>query len=221
MNFSNYKFRCSGLSNLMVNSRSKSDPLSETTKTYLREIWIQETFNRQKPELTNAAVIKGTMVESDSLDLYQQVTGQTFFKNQKRLENDFIQGTPDVIAKDFILDIKSSWNIWTFASVDQKQATKNYFYQLLGYMWLTEKHQASLVYALVNTPDSITNEEIYKLTFKMSEEEAEKHRVNYEFDDIDPKLKIKQFDFSFDGEVVEKLKERIIASREFLNGLSL
>lgn len=219
MDFSTYKFRPSGLCHLMTTSRSKSDPLSDTAKTYLRDIWIEQTFNRHKPDITGHAAAKGTMVESDSLDLYQKVTGQVYFKNQKKLENDYIKGTPDVIGEDLVIDIKSSWSIWTFAATDEKSATKNYFWQVLGYMWLARKKKAELAYCLVNTPETIINDEIYRLSFKFGDEEAEKFRVNYIFDDIDPKLRLKTFSFVFDQESVDKLTERIGFAREFLNNM--
>lgn len=221
MDFSNYKFRCSALSNLMTRPRAKTEVLSETCKTYLRDIWIAETFGRIKPDIGGVAAKKGIIVESDSLGLYQNVKGETYFKNQQPVENEFIKGTPDVIADDFILDVKSSWNLWTFANVDYDLAHKTYFWQVFGYMWLCNKKKASLVYALVNTPESIANDELYRLSFKFGDDEVEKFRNNYLFDDIDPKLRIKHFSFDFDESMVELLKEKIVASREYLNGLSL
>lgn len=221
MDFSNYKFRCSGLKNLMVNSRKKGEILSETSKTYLRDIFINETYGRIKPELKGPACTKGTMVESDTLDLIQQVAGLTYFKNSNHLENDFIKGTPDVILSDRVIDIKSSWDIWTFAAVNDEVAKHDYFYQILGYMWLTGKEVGELNYGLVNTPDMIINDQQYKLSFKFDEEEVKQFAKNYIFDDIDPKLRFKRFIFGYDLEAVEELKIRIVAAREYLNNLSL
>ena len=51
VDFSNYKFRASGLVNLMTNSRTKSDPLGESTKTYLRDIFIKEVYGREKLDI--------------------------------------------------------------------------------------------------------------------------------------------------------------------------
>lgn len=221
MDFSNYKFRCSGLVHLMTNGRKKDELFGDTTKTYLRDIYIKETFNRERPDIKGPACAKGTMVESDSLSLVQEVTGKAYFKNQDRFENDFIQGTPDVILDDKIIDIKSSWTIWTFASVDEALAKKNYFYQVLGYMWLTGKKTGDLVYCLVNTPDELTEHELFKLSYSITDEEIDKLRINYAFDDIPAEKRMKQFSFEYDQVLVDELQTRIIAAREYLNKLSL
>lgn len=224
MNFDTYKFRCSGLANLLVDSRSKSDPLSQTTKTYLRELWIAEVYGREK-YITSKYMDKGITCESDSLDLVKTVSGKTFFKNQKKLENDYIIGTPDVIDDLFVLDIKTSWDIWTFSSVDADKAKKDYYGQLLGYMILTGKQASKLAYCLVNTPEDIVSYELYKLkasgSIKDTPEGEEEALKNYQFDDIDPKNRMKIYDFDFDKEVEKKLYERIILSREYMNKLSL
>lgn len=232
IDFSNYKFRCSGLKHLMVLPKTKqareNGELSESTKTYLRDIYIKEVFGREKPNISTGATKKGTMVESDSLDLVQKVTGQTYFKNNKRLENDFIKGTPDVICKDdLVIDIKSNWDIWTFASVDYKKARTNYYYQVLGYMWLTGKSQGELDYCLVNTPEELISKELYKLSFSIPGlleggiEIENELRKNYIYDDIDGKIRLKKFIFDRSEEDIETLMRQIIIAREYLQTLVL
>jgi hypothetical protein len=110
VDFSNYKFHCSSLGLLMPKSRVKSDPLSQTTKSFLNEIFIKEVFSREK-DISTPAMKKGTQVESDSISLVEKVTGKTLFKNNKQLENDYIVGTPDLRPGDdkIVKDIKSSW----------------------------------------------------------------------------------------------------------------
>jgi len=220
--FSQYKFRCSGLKHLMVNPKKKTELLSESTKTYLRDIYIKEVYGRDKGYQTISKFTqKGTMVESDSLDLVEKVTGQKHFKNLKELNNDWIKGSPDIILKDSIIDIKSNWDLWTYSGTDESKARSNYFYQVLGYMWLTNTKSGSLMFCLVNTPDVLIEDEIYRLKFKMDEEEAEKYRINYKFDDIPDEVKLKQFTYEFDDLAIELLKERIIASRSYLQEITL
>lgn len=222
--FSTYKFRCSGLGNLLCDPRSKSDSLSETTKTYLKAIYIAEVYGREK-YIATKYMDKGIACESDSLDLVKTVSGKTFFKNQKRLENEYIIGTPDVIDDLFVIDIKTSWDIWTFAAVDERKAKSDYYGQLLGYMLLTGKNAAKLSYCLVNTPEEIITYEMYKMklngAIKDTPEDEEKARANFIFDDIDPAKRIKIFDFALEQDVQKKLYERIILSREYMNKLSL
>ena len=212
----------------MVNGRSKSDILSETAKTGLRELWVKEVFKREKFDTTNKYTEKGILCEPDAMDLIEKVTKQTYFKNKEEFKNEFVSGTPDIILKpeSIVKDTKCSWNIWTFANVDESYAIKTYYHQMLGYMWLTGVTKAELIFCLVNTPEEIMNDELMRLSYKFpeineSEEKAEKYIRNYKFDDIDESLRIKSFIIDFKQEDVELLKERINAGREYLKGLSL
>lgn len=222
INWETYKFRASSVKKLMTKSRSKTDPISQTTKSYLSEIWIKEIFGREKP-ITTPAMQKGTIVETDTMELFQKVTGKTYFKNNKQLDNNYVSGTPDIIdnKNKMIGDIKSSWDLWTFSKVNEDQAKKDYYYQLLTYMWLTGFKKSFLTYGLVNTPELMVYEEIHRLTFKMEEGKAEEYRKNFEFDDIDEKLRIKQYSFDFCDIEVAKVKAKIIYCREYLSNLSL
>lgn len=226
INWDKYKIRCSSLPTLMTASRSKSDPLSETAKSYLREIWIKEVFGREKYDKANKYTDKGISCESDALDLIKTVYGQTYFKNKKSLENDFIIGTPDVIRDVSVTDIKCSWDLWTFASVDHDKAEKDYYYQLAGYMWLSSRTFGYLIYCLVNTPIEIIQNELYKLSFRYpeigtSDEADEKFTKNFVFDDIKPINKIKRFDFVIGDENIEAIKDKVIQCREYLKKIKL
>lgn len=225
MNFDQYKFRCSELGYLLTDPRSKSEPLSETSKTYLKEIYIKVVYGREKL-ITNKYMQKGVACESDTLELVAQTTGQKYFKNLKQLENEYITGTPDAWYEDHVLDVKTSWDIWTFGSVDENKAKKDYYGQLLGYMFLTDKKKAKLAYGLVNTPQEQIDYEMYLLKVKGlvkdgDEQEEEKALKNFMYDDIPAKDKIKIYDFELDESVLEKLIERIKVARFYLNSLSL
>lgn len=226
MNWETYKFRAHALPKLMVNGRKKSDPLSETTKAYLREVYIAEVYGRVKYDSTNKYTNKGIQVESDSLALYSTVTGDPIFKNVEGYENEYISGTPDVVKPNRVLDAKSSWDLWTFSAVTQDSAIKDYGAQMQGYMWLTDRPLAELFYSLTNTPDEIVAGEIYKLGFSMpglSTDQALEDMVrrNYIFDDIAPEQRLKIFTVERDEEYIEKIKQRVIDCRYYLQTVTL
>ena len=221
MNWKTYKFHCSALPRLMTNSRTKSEPLGETAKSLLREIHIKEIFGREKTDSINRYTQKGLLVEQDSLDLATKVLDTGFIaKNKDQLENDYIIGTPDVVKPE-TWDVKSNWDLWTFFEVDEDKACKDYFWQVFGYMWLTDAKQTKLIYALVNTPDHIVEDELYRLNFKVGEDKAEEYRKNFVFDDIPPEKRIKTFTIDWESEKLEELTQRIELAREYLGGLSL
>lgn len=220
IDWSTYKFHPSAISNLMVRSR-KVGEVSETTKSFLHELYINEVWGRIRPEsIANKYMQKGTMVETDSISLYERVSGLTLFKNNKQLENDYLIGTPDII-KPVIIDIKSSWDLFTFAKVDEKSALKSYYWQLLAYMSLRGVSHSKLVYCLVDTPDIITNDEMYRLSFKLPEEQLDAYKNNYVFTDIPEEMRVKEYDIEYSQEDVEKMIEAITNSRIYLDSISL
>ena len=114
----NYKFRCSKLGSLMTEPKAKKDLLSVTTKSYLDELYIRETKGREK-DIMNKYMMKGLMVEEDSISLVTSVTKKFFIKNQAQFENEWITGMPDLLPKEETVDdIKSSWDIWTFGKAE-------------------------------------------------------------------------------------------------------
>jgi hypothetical protein len=227
-NWNTYKFRPSSLGRLMTNGRSKSEPLGETTKAYLKEIFIEEMYGRKK-DISNKFTEKGILTEEDSLDLVTKHYGKLFIKNKEKLANKFITGTPDIILPKKVIDIKSSWDIWTFANADG--GNKDYYWQLQGYMWLTGTDVADLIYCLNNSPEHLIFDEqrhqMYRLglvdqegteAFIAMENEVEH---NMKFDDIPAEQRIKVFGFDYNPEDIERIKERVIISREYLSTLSL
>ena len=218
------KIRCSQIGNIMTNARSKKEVLSKTTTTYLKQLSIENVFGRKK-EFTSKYTTKGIEVEDKSIRLAEKVLDLGFiWKNEESFENDFITGTPDVITDDVIIDVKSSWDLFTFPHHDKELKNNMYYYQLQGYMWLTGKKTSYLCYCLVDTPDSIIEHEIRKKHWnKNAIEEIPEIRdfveKNHKYDDIDNKLKIKSFKIDYDENVIEEIKQRILECREFYNEL--
>lgn len=218
--FSGYLFRCSQLGRLMTNPRRKSETLSETTKEYLREIWICETYGREK-EITSKFLEKGTFVEEESLSLVTRVGGELLLKNKFQLKNDFICGTPDVVEPG-VRDIKSSWDIWTFAKADGKN--KDYFWQLQGYMWLAKAQTSKLHYTLVDAPLHLVVDEERRTAYRegviddpVACEEIER-RIGklMTFGDVEEEERVKTFEFSFDEKKISELQERVVEARKYL-----
>lgn len=211
----------------MTNSRVKSEPLSETTKTALRELWIKETYNREKYDKANKYTDKGIMCEADAMELIKTVTGVSYFKNKTTFENEFITGTPDIVDGKQIKDTKCSWDIWTFNGATEKSAYKDYYYQQLGYMWLTGGETAELMYCLVNTPEPIMNDELYRLSFRFpeingsDESKIAPFKRNFIFDDIPAPERLKVFPLAYSADDVEELKDKIFHARDYLAALSL
>lgn len=233
MNFNNILFRCSALGYIMTESRSKSDPLSETTKTHLIDVYVQNKYGRQS-DISNKYIQKGLMVEEDSITLYSRVKKTFFKKNDQHLSNAYIKGTPDLFTgleikqADEVLDTKSSWDIYTFFRVHTQPLNKMYYWQLQGYMALTGAKIAKLVYCLVNTPETIIMDEERKLLYRMNAgttenpdyiKACEELRISMIYDDIPMKERVIEFEIERNDDDICRLYERIAHCRKYLNDL--
>ena len=181
------KFRASSVANLMTDPKLKADKeaglLSEGAKIHAIDVWTSAKYDRRE-EVYSKYFEKGNQVEETSITLLSLAKRKFFRKNEVRLENEWIMGTPDLFIGDEIvrateiIDIKSSWDIFTFNRNKAKGVNSTYYWQMQAYMWLTGASKATLSFCLVNaTPDLITDEK-YKL--------ARAHRVSIE--DQDPQF---------------------------------
>ena len=226
--FENVKIRCSSLGKLMTEPKSVADKnagaLSETAKTMLIEGYAKAVYGREK-EVQSKPMKKGVLVEDDSIALLSRHDGVLYQKNEVKYENEFISGTPDIITDELVIDIKSSYDIWTFlANVDSK-INKVYWWQLQGYMMLTKRRKASLVYCLSNMPDHLVETEKYYLLKRLdviSEEspeyliEAAKLERILKYDDIPVNERVIKYDIDFDDSVVELVESKVKTAREYL-----
>lgn len=193
-----FKIRASASGKIMTNARSKTELLSETTKTYVQE-WAKEHIYGIRKEIKSKYLTKGLKLEDTAIDKAIEWLDLPFtMKNEKFFEDEFFCGTPDLIVNDVVYDIKCSWDAFSFPLFEKEIPTKDYFYQLQVYMHLTGCKKAVLTYVLLNTPDELTYEE--------------KHN----YDNMDRQYRIKTFEIEYSEEVIADLQQRVTNIREFL-----
>ena len=219
-----FKVRCSAIGKIMTSPRSKNELLSQTAKTYVEEqvllakYGIVKTFNSRYTD-------KGNLVEDESIKLASDVLDLGFIlKNDEHFSNDWVMGTPDVNTDDILLDVKSSWDATTFPFFATEIPTKDYFYQLQGYMWLTGKQKSLLVYCLVNTPLDMVQDEIRRAHWNANLLEESLDLIDevqkrHNFDHIPDNRRVKVFEVERDDEVIEQIKERVELCREYYETL--
>ena len=218
------KIRCSSLGKIMTAPRSKSEVLSQTAKTYIEELAKEHLFGIKKV-FKSRYTDKGNEVEEQAIELTEDVLGFEFLtKNEKYFENDYIKGTPDVITTSLIIDVKSSWSGETFPFFESELPNKDYYYQVMGYMWLTGKQNALISYCLVNTPENIVNDEIRrtawgKYEIEPSEETIREVQSVHNFNHISKDRRVKAFHVEFNEGVVNEMKTRIDECRKYFNTL--
>ena len=218
------KIRCSQIGKIMTNPREKGVRLSQTTKTYLLELAVEEKYGIHK-EFWSRYTDKGNEVEDEGIELVNDVLNLGFiYKNDENLNNDYLTGTPDVNTNEILLDVKCSWDATTFPFFETEVPNKDYYYQLQGYMWLSGKSEALLCYCLVNTPFQIVEDEVRREHWKQglideSLDVRDFIQKKHNFDHIPKEKRVKVFKIAKDESVIEQIKERIELARGYYNNL--
>jgi hypothetical protein len=201
--------------------------LSETTKSYLMEIYVTEKYGRKK-DISNKYIQKGLMVEDEAIKLYSTIKLESYAKNELRLKNDFITGIPDLIGDD-VIDVKSSWDIFTFFNTLNKDINSDYYYQLQGYLALTGLKTAKLAYCLIDTPETLIDDEKRKLMYKMNVATTEAPEYveacaelekNMVYNDLPLYTRLIEFTIERDEAVIGKINAKVQKAREYLNELN-
>jgi len=229
------KFRASSWGNLLSEPQTKADKeagkLSLTCQKELLKIYTQEMYGR-KADITTPQMIKGTMVEDDSISLFSRVEGDIYYKNTEHLENEWFTGHPDIykggsiLSAEEIYDIKSSWTVDTFIPKLIESADKSYNAQLNVYFDLTGAKGGAIVYCLVDAPFSVLEGEKRRLLYSMdviSEESPEYIEAANElerqltFPDIDYRERIIKVPIERDEELIQKMKDKVPVLRAWLS----
>lgn len=197
-----FKIRCSAIGEIMA--RAKEGELPKGAKTYA-ERWVKEQIYGKGENTGNKYTWKGLMVEDDSIDFVAEQLDYGFLvKNEDFFENEYIQGTPDVIQPDHIIDVKNSWDAFTFPLFSKDIPDKGYYWQGQGYMDIVGRDHYKLIYTLMDTPEELLNP--YRGEPQI-------------YSNIDSKYRIKVFEFDKSQEDINKVYERVELIREYIKTL--
>lgn len=199
-----FKVRASSAGKIATDPRAKKDLFSQTTLTYVQD-WLKEQIYGIKKDFSSKYTEKGNMLEDEAIDKSIEWLDLPFIlKNELTLSSEYFTGTPDLILEDEVIDIKCSWDAFTFPLFDDELPNKDYFYQCQVYMHLTGKKKARVVYLLLNTPEEVAPWE-----------------AKYNYDAIPKEKRIKAFEVAYDSEVIEKLQNRVKDIREYISTLKI
>ena len=197
-----FKLRASAGGKLATNPTAadakKGAVLSKTSITYIKEWLTTEIYGYQK-EIKSKYIEKGNLLEDAAIDYAIQVLDLPFvLKNEKHYMDDHFIGTPDIVTSDEVIDIKCSWDCFTFPLFDDEVPNDDYFYQLQIYMHLTGKRKARLVYVLMDTPEHMHWERAMT------------------YGHLEPKYRLKSFSIDYNNETITMLQMRVVAAREYI-----
>jgi hypothetical protein len=213
-----FKIRASAISQIMTKS------FAQTPKTFC-ENWLKEQLYCRKKDFSNKYTQKGCIAEDESIDYVAEQLGVgLIFKNETKYENSHIQGTPDVVLKDLIIDVKNSWDNFTFPLFEKQIPNKNYWWQGQGYMDLLGIENYKLIYVLSDTPINLIEREMRSYMYQNGIDEAdndlfEQFEAKMTYKNIPDNLKIKVFEFQKDNDAIKEIYNRVNECREYINKL--
>lgn len=181
-----FKIRCSQISKIMGESKPKGE-LSSTCITYLKE-WYAGDYE----EISSKYFSKGNECENEAIEevgYYFNIFNPQ--KNAENFENDYMTGTPDLIASNMVFDTKCSWNNKTFLDSLTSSINADYYAQLQGYLHLTGLETAHLCYVLLEY-----NEQ--------------------DFSHIERDNKFYSIEVKFEAEFIKQVEQKVIKCREWL-----
>lgn len=191
--------RCSSLAKIMTEPKTKAEGLlSKGAKTYLTGL-AKEVVYGYREEISSKAMEKGTRCEQESIDLYNQVFFSSLTKNTERQSNDCITGEPDLIGKDFGVDIKTAWSLCTFPALPEDMP--DYEWQARGYMCLFDLPRWDIAYCMIDTPDDLIGYEQYGI-----------HKVS----EIDQHLRVTVVSYHRDADKEARMLEKARAAQIYI-----
>lgn len=201
-----FLIRCSSLGKIMVEPKSKSEVLSVTAKTHIRELARSIIFGVQK-EISSKFIEKGLRCEQDSLDLFNSVFFTSHTKNTERRTVGLLTGECDIVVPDVEgIDLKTSWSVHSFPIVEVDCVDPIYLWQNRGYMKLWEVPRWTTAYCLVDTPEDL-----------VGFEEPEAHIVSHIPDHLRVTTWTVQRDLELEAAMLVKLDHAAAYFREVLS----
>jgi len=216
-----FKIRCSAIGEIMG-----IKGLGKTGEGYL-QTWYKEQLYSRKKEFTSKYTDKGLIMEDDAIDLIaEHLQLGMIFKNEDFKENSFLQGTADIILNDAVVEIKNSWDCFSFPLFDSDCPNKDYEWQCQGYMELWDKPKAYLVYCLMDAPESIIEQEARRESYRMgySELDMDLYEIvasKMTYSHLPIELRIKFFTIHRSEEAITKIKERVDICYTYLQSIQL
>ncbi len=221
---------------LNVFEQYKNDelPLSDGTKSFCSSLYADVKYGKWNPtkDIGNKYTEKGKKAEQESIKLVSILEGVLYEKNELLIQNDFLKGTPDIIVGDDpynaekIVDVKTPWDCETFfANLNDDDLPLQYFYQMQGYMAVSNAPVAEVHFCLVDLPDYMWQQQSNNLFRRMeavTEEDVDFKIAqaqlfrNLNFGDMQPTERRIKFTVDRDEEIIQKIYSQVEKCRPYL-----
>lgn len=192
--------------------------------TYAKEWYVKQLTGKARLDFGNKYTRKGHARELEAIEVVTDCLGEFGLeKNKQAYRDDYFTGTPDVVMPDYILDIKSPWDVFTFPWLEQT-APSEYIAQVQCYMALTGRKRACIAYVLADATEDEIQAEAYKLARSRGVEidEALWNEVeqNMTYSNLFPCDRVKLFWVDHDPDYIARARERVQAMRDYLAAIT-
>ena len=143
----------------LIAKRDAPIELPQGAKSYIESLVEKEVYD-YKDIISTKEMEKGTLVEDESIYLYNRVFFTDYQKSELSLEMDNVSGHPDITddANKMVIDIKSSWSKKTFPKLPEHAKNSTYEWQVKTYLMMLGWSKGQIAYCLVSTPESLLND---------------------------------------------------------------
>jgi hypothetical protein len=194
--------------------------LGKTGEGYCED-WLKEQIYSRKKDFSSKYTEKGLIMEDEAIDMVANYLNLgLLFKNEQYFESEYMTGTPDVILPEYLIDIKCSWDCFTFPLFDV-EVPANYYWQAQVYMALTNRKSYKLIYVLTDTPLNLIEKEAYWWCKSNGYEELDQDvykrfvdKMTYPNIPMDKKIKV--FEIQRNDSDIEKIIGRVKECREYI-----
>lgn len=217
------------------NFHLRDSSLTDSAKTSLIDIYVNEKYGKKIPSSGkdySLGLINGSLSEFRSLELVSNVTGEQYKVNKDLISNKYIKGRLDAyIGKSLkkaekVVEIKTSQSMNSLLSIANKETLiSTYYWQLMGYMFLTNARIAEIYHVVVTYDQNIITESINRYLSRVKgmglpkdkvEQEIESIRNNLTFDEIPASERVVKFSIERNDEEINRIKNKVVAARKYL-----
>ena len=146
-------------------NESKKFKLSDSSKKELNKIVQYEKSGRSNI-LYAKYLDKGIAKEKEARDLISDILGMNLVKDSERRTNQWVSGERDVYHDELLIEIKSAWSFESFNNILLEKENELYLRQNDSYMDLWGIKEGLICHVLVDTPNSLVDDEIRRLSYK-------------------------------------------------------
>lgn len=222
-------------------ARDGTPLFSKTAESLFVSLFFSKKYNKriglmkEKEEHEADGVphlVRGIKSEEDGAKLLSQLDGVTYYKDKKVRNNEFFTGAfdridaPTIEEATKIVEIKIPFQLKEFYHQMGKALPKSAICEMQGYLDITGKEVGEIHFCLVTFPEETIKQQRLFWLAKMCADGVETEEFlekwadiedNMRFSDIPPNERVWSYRIERDENMIQDLRERVVAARDWLN----